>query len=95
MLNVDTNLTTGKCNLGTPFTYHVIIFDARAAVYRKDINYISPSPYNIRPWECGNLLFNSIYTLHSNSLPPSIPDIVSPSPPPPPGPQEVLWYTYF
>ena len=81
ILNVDTNLTTGKCNLGTPFTYHVIIFDARAAVYRKDINYISPSPSNIRPWECGNLLFNSIYTLHSNSLPPSIPDIVSPSPP--------------
>ena len=80
-MNVETNLTTGKCNLGTPFTYHVIIFDARAAVYRKDIYYISPSPSNIRPWECGNLLFNSIYTLHSNSLRPSIPDIVSPSPP--------------
>ena len=47
MLNVDTNLTTGKCNLGTPFKYHVILFDARAVVYPKDINYISPS--NIRP----------------------------------------------
>ena len=47
MLNVDTNLTTGKCNLGTPFKYHVILFDARAVVYPKDINYVSPS--NIRP----------------------------------------------
>ena len=28
-----------------------------------------------------NLLFNSIYTLHSNSLPPSIPDILSAFPP--------------
>ena len=47
MLNVDTNLTTGKCNLGTPFKYNVILFDARTVVYPKDINYISP--YNIRP----------------------------------------------
>ena len=31
MLNVDTNLTTGKCNLGTPFTYHLIIFDAKSS----------------------------------------------------------------
>ena len=30
-----------------------------------------------------NLLFNSIYTLHSNSLPPSPPDILSAPPPPP------------
>ena len=95
MLNVDTNLTTGKCNLGTPFKYHVILFDARAVVYPKDSKYISPSPSNIRPWVCGNLLFNSIYTLYSNSLPPSIPYILSPSPPPLPEPQEVLWYTYF
>ena len=47
MLNVDTNLTTGKCNLGTPFKYHVLLFDARALVYPKDINYISTSPSNI------------------------------------------------
>ena len=40
MLNVDTNLTTGKCNLGTPFKYHVILFDARAVVDPKDSNYI-------------------------------------------------------
>ena len=33
-----------------------------------------------------NLLFSSIYTLHSNSLPTSIPDILSASPPPPPPP---------
>ena len=33
-----------------------------------------------------NLLFSSIYTLHSNSLPTSIPDILSASPPPPPSP---------
>ena len=31
-----------------------------------------------------NLLFSSIYTLHSNSLPTSIPDILSASPPPSP-----------
>ena len=49
MLNVDTNLTTGKCNLGTPLKYHVILFDARAVVYPKDSKYISPSPSNIRP----------------------------------------------
>ena len=30
-----------------------------------------------------NLLFSSIYTLHSNSLPTSIPDILSAFPPPP------------
>ena len=48
MLNVDPNLKTGNCNLGTPFKYHVILFDARAVVYPKDVNYISPS--NIRRW---------------------------------------------
>ena len=84
MLNVDTNLTTGKCNLGTPFTYHVIIFDARAAVYRKDINYISPSPSNnLLDPESVETCFSIQFThcIPDNSLPPSIPDIVSPSPP--------------
>ena len=41
MLNVDTNLTTGKCNLGTPFKYHVILFDARAVV-RAVLNLLLP-----------------------------------------------------
>ena len=58
MLNVDTNLTTGKCNLGTPFKYHVILFEARAVVYPKDINYISPS--NIRP--CVETYFSIQFT---------------------------------
>ena len=58
MLNVDTNLTTGKCNLGTPFKYHVILFDARAVVYPKDINYISPS--NIR--SCVETCFSVQFT---------------------------------
>ena len=86
MLNVDTNLTTGKCNLGTPFKYHVILLDARAVVYPKDINYISPS--KIRP--CVETCFSIQFT-------PCIP-ILSPlqsltfyqllhPPPPPPGPK--------
>ena len=58
MLNVDTNLTTGKCKLGTPFKYHVIIFDARAVVDPKDINYISSS--NIRP--CVETCFSIQFT---------------------------------
>ena len=72
MLNVDTNLTTGKCNLGTPFKYHMILFYARAVVYPKDINYISPS--NIRSDPVWKPAFQ--FNLHTafQLSPPSIPD---------------------
>ena len=77
-MNVDTNLTTGKCNLGTLFKYHVILFDARAVVYPKDINYISPS--NIDP-ECVETCFSIQFT-HCIPILSPLPSLTFYQPPP-------------